>query len=77
MYGELKGVKMSCLTHFNGHIDQDYVAAYCTDDDDWEEEEVDKITLLHIPKITGWEQVSEGVRRLRALCEASPPHRSS
>ena len=75
MYGELKGVKMLCLTHFNGHIDQDYVAAYCTDDDG--EEEVDKITLLHIPKITGWEQVSEWVRRLRAVCEDSPPHRSS
>lgn len=75
MYGELKGVKMLCLTHFNGHIDQDYVAAYCTDDDG--EEEVDKITLLHIPKITGWEQVSEWVRRLRAACEDSPPHRSS
>ena len=75
MYGELKGVKILCLTHFNGHIDQDYVAAYCTDDDG--EEEVDKITLLHIPKITGWEQVSEWVRRLRAACEDSPPHRSS
>ena len=48
---------------------------YCTDDDG--EEEVDKITLLHIPKITGWEQVSEWVRRLRAACEDSPPHRSS
>ena len=67
---------MLCLTHFYRHIDQDYVAAYCTDDDDWEEE-VDKITLLHIPKITGWEQVSEWVRRLRAACEDSPPHRSS
>ena len=31
MYGELKGVKILCLTHFNGHIDQDYVAAYCTE----------------------------------------------
>ena len=75
MYGELIGVKKLCLTHFNGHIDQDYVAAYCTDED--REEEVDKITLLHIPKITGWEQVSEWVRRLRAACEDSPPHRSS
>ena len=75
MYGELIEVKMLCLTHFNGHIDQDYVAAYCTDDDDGEDD--DKITLLHIPKITGWEQVSEGVRRLRAACEDSPPHRSS
>ena len=46
-----------------------------TDDDDNEED--DKITLLHIPKITGWEQVSEWVRRLRAVCEDPPPHRSS
>ena len=29
MYGELKGVKMLCLTYFNGHIDQEYVADYC------------------------------------------------
>ena len=75
MYVELIGVKMLNLTHFNRHIDQDYVAAYYTYHD--EEEEVDKITLLHIPKITGWEQVSEWVRRLRAACEDSPPHRSS
>ena len=75
MYGELIGVTMLCLAHFNGHIDQDYVATYCTDDDD--DKVDDKITLLHIPKITGWEQVSEWVRRLRAACEESPPHRSS
>ena len=75
MYGELIGVTMLCLTHFNGHIDQDYVATYCTDDDDGEED--DKITLLNVPKITGWEQVSEWVCRLRAACEDSPPHRSS
>ena len=48
MYGELKGVKMSCLTHFNGHIDQDYVAAYCTDDD--REEEVDINNTASHPK---------------------------
>ena len=76
MYVELIGVKMLNLTHFNRHIDQDYVAAYYTDEEE-EEEEVDEITLLHIPKITGWEQVSEWVRRLRAACEDSPPHRSS
>ena len=76
MNGELIETKMLCLTHFNGHIDQDYVATYCTDDDD-DDEEDDKITLLNIPKITGWEQVSEWVRRLRAACEDSPPHRSS
>ena len=46
-----------------------------TDDDDGEKD--NKISLLHIPKITGWEQVSEWVRRLRAACEDSPPHRSS
>ena len=55
---------MLCRTHFNGHIDQDYVAAYCADDDD--DYEDDKITLLHIPKITGWEQVSEWVRQVLA-----------
>ena len=43
MYGELIGVTMLCLTHFNGHIDQDYVAAYCTvGDDDGDEERMIK-----------------------------------